>query len=170
MARMRLHYRISRRICQLAFWTIFRGRAYGAENVPLDGGVLLLSNHQSFLDPMLATLALPRECNYMARHTLGRRILEQGRLDRERRKGPAPQMRILGKEYPLRAGVAELDGFSAHADRGELMRFVSGSNLNIDRIAVVHGEEDQALSLSGELRSQGYDAFVPRPADKILIE
>ena len=42
----------------------------GTRNVPRQGGVLLVSNHQSFLDPVLATLAIPRECNYMARHTL----------------------------------------------------------------------------------------------------
>jgi 1-acyl-sn-glycerol-3-phosphate acyltransferase len=32
--------------------------------------VLLVCNHQSFLDPVLATLALPRECHYMARDSL----------------------------------------------------------------------------------------------------
>jgi 1-acyl-sn-glycerol-3-phosphate acyltransferase len=31
---------------------------------------LLVSNHQSFFDPVLVTMALPREGNYMARHSL----------------------------------------------------------------------------------------------------
>jgi 1-acyl-sn-glycerol-3-phosphate acyltransferase len=35
----------------------------------------LVSNHQSFLDPMLAALALPRECSYMARDSLFRHPL-----------------------------------------------------------------------------------------------
>jgi len=34
--------------------------------------VLLVCNHQSYLDPVLATLALRRECHYMARDTLFR--------------------------------------------------------------------------------------------------
>jgi len=38
--------------------------------VPTEGGVLLVCNHQSFMDPVLATMALPREGNYMARDTL----------------------------------------------------------------------------------------------------
>ena len=67
---MRLGYRILRLIAQLLFVSVFRGRAFGVRNVPRTGGVLLVSNHQSFLDPVLATLAIPRECNYMARDTL----------------------------------------------------------------------------------------------------
>jgi 1-acyl-sn-glycerol-3-phosphate acyltransferase len=34
------------------------------------GGVLLVSNHQSFLDPVLATMWLERESSYMARDSL----------------------------------------------------------------------------------------------------
>lgn len=67
---MRLGYAICRRIAQVAFVGLFRGRVFGVGNVPRTGGVLLVSNHQSFLDPILATLALPREGNYMARDSL----------------------------------------------------------------------------------------------------
>ncbi len=65
-----LGYRFSRLASQLLYVYLFRGRVFGTANVPLHGGVLLVSNHQSFLDPVLATLAIPRECNYMARDTL----------------------------------------------------------------------------------------------------
>lgn len=57
-------------VCQVVFLAAFRLRTYGRENVPARGGVLLVCNHQSFLDPMLVTLALKREGNYMARDTL----------------------------------------------------------------------------------------------------
>ncbi len=67
---MRLGYRISRLACQLWFITMMRGRVFGVHHVPRSGGALLVCNHQSFLDPVLATLALPREGNYMARDTL----------------------------------------------------------------------------------------------------
>jgi 1-acyl-sn-glycerol-3-phosphate acyltransferase len=67
---MRRGYAICRLISQLLFIFLFRGRVFGTERVPRQGGVLLVSNHQSFLDPVLATLAIPRECNYMARDTL----------------------------------------------------------------------------------------------------
>ncbi len=67
---MRRGYAICRLLAQSLFTFVFRGRVFGTQRVPLQGGVLLVSNHQSFLDPVLATLAIPRECNYMARDTL----------------------------------------------------------------------------------------------------
>src|SRR5262245_28199568 len=69
---MRPWYRFCRWLCHGVFLVFFRGRVYGRDNVPLEGGVLLACNHQSYLDPVLATLALPRECHYMARDTLFR--------------------------------------------------------------------------------------------------
>lgn len=70
MSRMRPHYRVGRWVAQLLFATLFRGRVFGTNRVPATGGVLLVCNHQSFYDPILSTLALPRECHYMARDTL----------------------------------------------------------------------------------------------------
>jgi 1-acyl-sn-glycerol-3-phosphate acyltransferase len=70
MKYMRRGYAICRLIAQLLYIFVFRGRVFGTRQVPRVGGVLLVSNHQSFFDPVLATLALPRECHYMARNTL----------------------------------------------------------------------------------------------------
>jgi 1-acyl-sn-glycerol-3-phosphate acyltransferase len=55
---------------QMAFVLYFRGRVFGRENVPRTGGVMLACSHQSFFDPISATMALPREGNYMARDSL----------------------------------------------------------------------------------------------------
>ena len=49
---------------------VFRFRAYGRENVPKEGGFLLLSNHQSFLDPIVCSVSLNRECCFAARDSL----------------------------------------------------------------------------------------------------
>jgi len=72
LTRMRPGYRFLRYLSQMFFVFFCRGRVFGVRNVPRRGGVLLVSNHQSYLDPVLATLALPREGNYMARDTLFR--------------------------------------------------------------------------------------------------
>jgi 1-acyl-sn-glycerol-3-phosphate acyltransferase len=72
---MRLGYAIPRLLLQIIFLGLFRGRVFGQRHVPRSGGVLLVSNHQSFLDPMLGAFALPRECSFMARDTLFRRPL-----------------------------------------------------------------------------------------------
>jgi len=67
---MRLYYRFCRFWCQVFFVLLLRGRVFGVSRVPRRGAVILACNHQSFFDPVLATLALPRECDYMARDTL----------------------------------------------------------------------------------------------------
>jgi 1-acyl-sn-glycerol-3-phosphate acyltransferase len=51
---------------------VFNIRCHGREKVPRAGGGLMLSNHQSNLDPVLIGLASDRRLNYVARKTLFR--------------------------------------------------------------------------------------------------
>ena len=48
----------------------FRYWYIGRRHVPLSGPVLLVSNHQSHLDPVLVGIACPRRLKYLARHDL----------------------------------------------------------------------------------------------------
>ncbi len=109
---MRLWYRCCRQVCQWAYVLLFRGRVFGARHVPRRGGALLVCNHQSFLDPVIATLALPRECHYMARDTLfGKTAL----FDRVARSLNA---------FPIRRGQADIGGIKETLRRlkqGELV-------------------------------------------------
>ncbi len=59
------------------FWSSFtfftlgwRIRIAGRQNIPSDGPLLLLSNHQSFFDPVLIGLSCNRYLTYLARKTL----------------------------------------------------------------------------------------------------
>jgi metallo-beta-lactamase family protein len=107
---------------------------------------------------------------YMANHTLGRRILEEGTAyEASGRSGAPPVVKILNKEYPLAARVVKIGGFSAHGDRHEMVRFLKESELNIKRIAVVHGEEDQSLAFSDFLKAEGFDAMVPRVGETLAV-
>jgi metallo-beta-lactamase family protein len=107
---------------------------------------------------------------YQAQHTLGRRILEQGlAYERSGRKGAPPMVKFFNKQYPLKARVVAIDGFSAHADKNEMLRFLKESNLNLKKIAVVHGEEDQSLVFGQTLKSAGYSVVVPRMGQTIQI-
>jgi metallo-beta-lactamase family protein len=105
---------------------------------------------------------------FMAENTLGRRIQDQGlEYEQSGRKGEPPLLKFLNKEYPLKARVVKLGGFSAHGDKNEMMRFVKESGLKIKKIAVVHGEEEQALSFADLLRENGYSAFAPESGDTV---
>jgi 1-acyl-sn-glycerol-3-phosphate acyltransferase len=47
-------------------------RIFGKQNVPQRGGLLIISNHQSYLDPPMVGLAMWRPIHYVARSTLFR--------------------------------------------------------------------------------------------------
>jgi len=105
---------------------------------------------------------------FMAQNTLGRRILEQGEeYAAGGRKGAPPRLRLMNKEYPLAAQVEKIGGFSAHGDQNEMMRFIERSNLNVKKIALVHGEEEQSLAFADTLRKKGRDVVVPKVGECI---
>ena len=65
-------YRVSRLICVAGSRIFFRLRTWGLENVPLEGGVILASNHQCYLDPPLGACLIRRQCRFLARSSLFR--------------------------------------------------------------------------------------------------
>lgn len=67
-----LIYRASWLLCMLACLFYVRLRTSGAGRVPARGGLLILSNHQSFLDPVVIGLTSPRKARFAARTSLFR--------------------------------------------------------------------------------------------------
>src|SRR5689334_13780892 len=49
---------------------LFDLKVHGRHNVPRHGGALIVSNHQSFLDPALLAVRLDRPLNYIAKSEL----------------------------------------------------------------------------------------------------
>ncbi len=97
---------------------------------------------------------------WQAPHTLGRRLVERQSV-----------VKIFGEEYRLHARVETINGFSAHADRAELLDY--SQQLGLERlkgIFVVHGEEAASLALADGLRDLGARRVsVPRPGDEIEL-
>jgi metallo-beta-lactamase family protein len=84
--------------------------------------------------------------SYQAEHTLGRKLLDG--------QDPVP---IWGEEYHVRAQVKRADGYSAHADRAELLSWAARIQAEGDlkRVFLVHGEEESMAALAEGLRGQG---------------
>lgn len=97
---------------------------------------------------------------FQAQHTLGRRLVE--RRDR---------VRILGVERERRCEVTVLNGFSAHADQKDLLRYAVDCRAKgpIGRVALVHGEPKAQAVLSGLLRDKGFVVSIPRAGDVIDV-
>jgi len=106
---------------------------------------------------------------YQAQNTLGRRIIERAEAYRET-GGDYPTVKFMGKEYPLKAEVVQLDGFSGHADQSELLRFLTQSNLKVKNIALVHGEDDSIETLANFLQQKQFSTFIPTEGESFSIE
>jgi metallo-beta-lactamase family protein len=92
---------------------------------------------------------------FQAEHTLGRRI-ESG----------AREVKIFGDLHEIRAEVASIGGYSAHADRAELRRWVKQLGGPIRRAFVVHGEATGATGMAAILREEGVpDVVIPQMGD-----
>lgn len=70
-----LYYRLMRRLSYGLAVTYWNERAYNRHHEPADGGVLYMSNHQSFYDPIMVCGPLKRAGHFMARDTLFRNKL-----------------------------------------------------------------------------------------------
>jgi metallo-beta-lactamase family protein len=88
---------------------------------------------------------------YQAHGTLGRQIVD-GNLD---------EIRIHGKTRPLRCRVAQIFGFSGHADRDDLLRWAYNFP-QPKRLFLTHGDEEAAESLAATIRKEkGWDVLIP---------
>jgi 1-acyl-sn-glycerol-3-phosphate acyltransferase len=63
-------YSIFRTLCRIATTVLLDLKVYGIENIPATGGVLLLSNHHSFLDPPCIGVQVRRPVSFLAKSEL----------------------------------------------------------------------------------------------------
>lgn len=97
---------------------------------------------------------------YQAFGTLGRHILEKPK-----------EVRILGQHYPINARVERLGGFSGHADREELDRWLGGFKTAPKRVFVVHGESEVAVKFGQHIEDKfGWQATVPNYQDQVVLD
>ncbi len=97
--------------------------------------------------------------SYQAEHTLGRRLAD-GRK----------RVRIFGEEHEVRCQVERIDGFSAHADQGDLLNWIARAKGRLKKVFVVHGEEDSSLALAEGIRQLGVTkVIVPEPGESVFL-
>jgi metallo-beta-lactamase family protein len=85
---------------------------------------------------------------FMAENTLGRRLAERDK-----------EVRIFGRLYQVKAEIATLNAFSAHADYSEILAWLDRHDLKrLKKIFLVHGEDGALASLQGKLLDVGIPA------------
>lgn len=91
--------------------------------------------------------------------TLGRQILDGAR-----------EVRIHGRQWLVKAQVEQIQGFSGHADRSGLLRWLKAFQRPPRRLFITHGEELASLNLAAQVReSLGWEVSVPHYQDKVEL-
>ena len=96
---------------------------------------------------------------FQAEHTLGRLLLDG-----------ASTVRFFGGEYAVRAHIESIEGFSAHADRSELLEWY-GQTLNRPWVTfVTHGEPEASAALRDAVAEQfGTLTYVPELGEAVEL-
>jgi metallo-beta-lactamase family protein len=82
--------------------------------------------------------------------------------------GGAKQIRIHGEWVPVRAEVTSIEGFSAHADRDELLAWIGALPAAPRRVYVTHGEPEAADALRQAIAERhGWHCTVPEYRESI---
>ena len=96
---------------------------------------------------------------FQAAGTLGRRLVDR-----------APVVRIFGEDIPVRAQIATLGGFSAHADQSALLDWLGHLQAPPEQLYLVHGEEGVAAALGAEIeRRLRWQSIIPAHGQTVTL-
>jgi metallo-beta-lactamase family protein len=102
----------------------------------LEGGRILHHLRNRINDPKNSILIT----GWQAPYTLGRRIVNK-----------EPTVKIFGEDFPVKADIEVITGFSGHADRDELLAWAGAMEKKPEHTFVVHGEIESAQALADGL-------------------
>ncbi len=96
---------------------------------------------------------------YQAEGTRGRRI-----------QNGESEIRMFGQEVPVRCRIESINGLSGHADRTELLRWLSSFTKAPKHTFIVHGEPDTAQVFAHTLHEKmGWNATIPHYLENVTL-
>jgi metallo-beta-lactamase family protein len=97
---------------------------------------------------------------YQAAGTTGRRIQDG-----------EPEVKIMGQWIPVRCRLAKIGGFSAHADWGEVLKWLDGMESGVpSQTFLTHGEPEAANAMAAHIKDRfGWNVHVPQYGEQIEL-
>jgi metallo-beta-lactamase family protein len=97
---------------------------------------------------------------YQAEGTLGRRI-----------KDGARRVKIFGEDIKVNAQIHVLEGFSGHADQGELIQWIKGFKKKPQKVFLVHGEQEAQDTLSELIEKDlKINTIIPKLGENFIVK
>jgi metallo-beta-lactamase family protein len=119
------------------------------------GGRILHHERRYLSDPKSAILFI----SYQVNGSLGRRILDG-----------AQTVKIFGEEVSVRCRVKAISGYSAHADQNRLLDWLGPMRLNLKKVFLVQGEEDQMIPLAQKIRDElAVETAIPSMREEYML-
>jgi metallo-beta-lactamase family protein len=118
------------------------------------GGRILAHLEQHLPSPATTVLLV----GYQAEETRGRRLLDGAR-----------ELKLRGILVPVRAHIAQMTGFSAHADFEEEERWLARAPAPPGRVFLVHGEPPALEAQRARLAAKGWRVEAPQPGAEVAI-
>ena len=118
------------------------------------GGRILAHLEQHLPSPATTVLLV----GYQAEQTRGRRLLEGAR-----------ELKLRGTVVPVRAHVAQMSGFSAHADWEEEERWLARAPTPPKRVFLVHGEPPALEAQRARLAAKGWRVEAPQQGAEVQV-
>ncbi len=120
-----------------------------------EGGRVLHHLRRNIGDPNTTVLFV----GFQAENTLGRKLLRGDKT-----------ARIYGEEHEVRARMEKIDGYSAHADEGEMLDFINAIPNRPKHVFVVHGEPDATAAMAAGLDRLGIeDIAIPERGERFEV-
>ncbi len=120
-----------------------------------EGGRVLHHLRRNIGDPNTTVLFV----GFQAENTLGRKLLRGDN-----------SARIYGEEHEVRARMEKIDGYSAHADEGELLDFIDAIPNRPKHVFVVHGEPDATAAMAVGLARLGIENItIPERGERFEV-
>jgi len=157
-------YHIGWSLFRLMYATYFRWRVYNPERVPVQGPVILASNHASFLDPPLVGSGLRRDINYLARESLfrypgiGALLRSWNAVPVDRDGGGARGLKAI-LDRLLAGGAIILFPVGTRTQDGNLQKARSGIGLTVIKSAA----PVVPVRVFGTFEAYGRQVKIPRP-------
>ncbi len=95
---------------------------------------------------------------YQAKGTIGRLIVDG-----------AKTVKIFGEPVKVKAQIYTINGFSAHADRDDLLTWATFFKSKPFFI-LTHGEDEQRLVFAELLKKRGYKVLIPQYNDSVVLK
>lgn len=120
-------------------------------------GGRIVQHLKHHIDDPRSTIVL---VSYQAPDSLGAQLLS-----------PIPTVKFHGKTWNKWIEVAEVKGFSGHADKDDFEWLLRGAAGGTGQVRLVHGEPRSLLALEHQLRQMGFaDVRAPNPMESVTLK